>query len=50
MATELLREGFDIRQVQEELGHSSVATTMVYTHVVMDELQEKIMKRKGILG
>lgn len=50
MATELLREGFDIREVQETLGHSSVATTMVYTHVVMDELQEKIMKRKGITG
>ncbi len=50
MATELLREGFDIREVQETLGHSSVATTQVYTHVVQDELQAKILKRKGILG
>ena len=48
MATELLREGFDIREVQEELGHSSVVTTMIYTHVVMEELQSKIKKRKGI--
>jgi integrase/recombinase XerD len=47
-ATELLKEGFNIREVQEELGHSSVSTTMVYTHVVMDELQDKIMKRKSI--
>jgi DNA-binding Xre family transcriptional regulator len=47
--TECLREGdFNIREVQELAGHSSVATTQVYTHVVMDELQEKIMKRKGI--
>lgn len=50
MATELLREGFDIREVQETLGHSSVATTQVYTHVVMDEIQGKILKRKGISG
>jgi site-specific recombinase XerD len=50
MATELLREGFDIREVQETLGHSSVATTQVYTHVVQDELQAKILKRKGMSG
>jgi integrase/recombinase XerC len=50
-ATELVREGdCNIRDVQELLGHSSVATTQVYTHVVMDELQEKIRKRKGISG
>ena len=48
MATELLKEGFNIREVQEELGHSSISTTMIYTHVVMDELQAKINKRKGI--
>ncbi len=48
-ATELVREGFNIREVQEALGHSSVSTTQVYTHVVMEELQAKISKRKGIL-
>lgn len=47
-ATELLREGFTLRQVQEALGHSNVSTTMVYTHVIMDELQDKIQKRKCI--
>lgn len=48
MATELLKEGFNIREVQETLGHGNVQTTMIYTHVVQDELQEKIKRRKGI--
>lgn len=33
-ATNLLKQGYDIRTVQELLGHSNVETTMIYTHVL----------------
>jgi integrase/recombinase XerD len=46
-ATELLREGFNVREVQQLLRHADIRTTVIYTHLVDADLQKKIRSRPG---
>ena len=44
-ATELLDEGFNIREVQDALRHADISTTEVYTHVLNTQLRDRIQRR-----
>jgi integrase/recombinase XerD len=45
-ATELLRDGFDLREVQTLMRHADVRTTVLYTYVSPEALAQKVRRRR----
>jgi integrase/recombinase XerD len=41
-ATDLYRESKNLRLVQKALGHSSISTTEIYTHIIDEELEREM--------
>jgi integrase/recombinase XerD len=48
-ATQLIEAGVDIRYIQRLLGHASLATTEIYTHV-SDSALQRVVSNANVLG